>query len=104
MSKKHGASKRRHKHHRKHKRQVLCASCNMPAGEPWSLLASLAAALNACEDAGLRVMLTGWQTVITKKGYVVRLRDRKWAARDADYLPFDVTVPDDVIATGFEDD
>jgi hypothetical protein len=101
VSKKHGAKR---KHRKKARRTVLCTSCGQTAAKPWGPLAALAAALNACEDAGIKVVLTGWQTVVTKKGYVVRLRDRKWAARDADYLPFDVAIPDDTMTPdGFED-
>jgi hypothetical protein len=98
VSKKHGAKRRSR---RKHGR-VLCASCGRAAGEPRSLLAGLAAALNACEDAGVKVVLTGWQTVITRKGYVVRLRDREWAARTADYLPFEGDAGGDVLTDGLD--
>lgn len=95
MSKKHGAKR---KHRKKAaKRPVMCASCGQPADEPWGLLASLAATLNACEDAGLKVVLTGWQSVITRKGYVLRLTDRRWAPRTADYEPFPLTAGDDAL-------
>jgi hypothetical protein len=94
MSKKHGA--KRH-HRKKAARRVLCASCRQPADEPWGLLAGLAAALNACEDAGLKVVLTGWQSVHTGQGYVLRLKDRRWAARTQDYEPFPVAAGDDVL-------
>jgi hypothetical protein len=94
VSKKHGAKR---KHRRKAAKHVLCTSCRQPVDDPWSLLAGLAAALNACEDAGYKVVLTGWQAIHTKRGYVLRLKDRRWAARTQDYEPFPVTAGDDVL-------
>ena len=96
MSKKHGA-KRKHRRKAKASRHVLCASCRQPAAlDPAGLLASLAASLNACEEAGIKVVLTGYQAVLTKRGYVLRLgRKREWAARTADYEPFAVPAADD---------
>ena len=84
-------------------RHVLCTSCRQPVDDPWSLLAGLAAALNACEDAGYKVVLTGWQAIHTKRGYVLRLKDRRWAARTQDYEPFPVTAGDDVLDDGMDD-
>ena len=101
MSKKHSAKKKRR---RKAARHVLCVNCREPAAlDPQGLLASLAASLNACEDGGLKVVLTGWQAIHTKRGYVLRLKDRKWAARTQDYEPFPSAAADDVIGDGMDD-
>jgi hypothetical protein len=43
------------------------------------------------------VVLTGWQSVHTGQGYVLRLKDRRWAARTQDYEPFPVAAGDDVL-------
>ena len=59
--------------------------------------------LNACEDAGYKVVLTGWQAIHTKRGYVLRLKDRRWAARTQDYEPFPVTAGDDVLDDGMDE-
>jgi hypothetical protein len=94
VSKRHGAKKR---HRKKAAKRILCASCRQPAVlDPAGLLASLAASLNACEEAGIKVVLTGYQAVLTKRGYVLRLgRKREWAARTQDYEPFAVPAADD---------
>lgn len=91
MSKRHGAKKRRKAKASKH---VLCASCRKPADKPWGLLASLAASLNACEDAGLAVRLRHG-IVMAPKGYVLPLKDGRWAARTLDYESFPVPAGDD---------
>jgi hypothetical protein len=102
VSKKHGHKAKRKRKNRKH---VLCASCRQPASlDPPGLLASLAASLNACEEAGLKVALTGYQAVLTKKGLVLRLGGRReWAARTQDYTPFDVPAADDEVSDGMDD-
>ena len=92
MSKKHGAKR---KHRRKAARHVLCTNCRQPAGEPWGLLAGVAASLNACEDAGTTVRLRHG-IVMTRAGYVLPLRDGRWAARTLDYGPFEVPAGDDI--------
>ena len=96
MSKKHSAKKHRRK---KAAKRALCASCRQPATlDPAGLLASLAASMNALEEAGIRVGLHGvLQSVVTRKGFVLQLSDRTWAARTRDYEPFSF-VPEDVAA------
>jgi hypothetical protein len=93
LSKKHGAKKHRS---RKARRRTLCASCRQPASlDPPGLLASLAASLNACEEAGIKVVLRGYGAVLTKRGYVLRMPGRQWAARTLSYTPFEVAPADD---------
>ena len=102
LSKKHGAKR---KHRKKARRHVLCASCRQPATlDAAGLLASLAASLNALEEAGIRAGLhAGTQAVVTRKGFVLRLSDRTWAARTRDYEPFSFVVTEDVIPDGMDD-
>jgi hypothetical protein len=83
VSKKHGA---KHKHRKKARKRVLCASCRAPVtGTPWSLLAAVAAALNACADAGIKARLRHGGIIETNRGYVVRLHDESWGARTPDF-------------------
>jgi hypothetical protein len=84
VSKRHGAKKR---HRRKASRRILCASCRQPADEPWSLLAAIAASLNACADAGVFVKLRHG-AVMTGRGYVLPLSDGRWGARTVDYTTY----------------
>jgi len=84
VSKKHGAKKKRKARARKH---VLCSNCRAVADEPWSLLAAVAAALNACADAGVWVKLRHG-VVMTGRGYVLPLSDGRWGARTQDYTTF----------------
>ncbi len=88
------------KKHRKRKRAritAVCTRCLTPQdGSSASLLTALAAALNACEDAGLKVRLWHGGTLRTPGGYVLRLEDDRWAGRTLNYDP--LTVP------GFTDD
>ena len=95
MSKKHGHKAKRKA---KVKRRAVCADCREPLRtEPWGLLASLAVALNACAEAGLKPTLTGWQSIHTRQGYVLKLNGkREWAARTVDYEPFPGVAPDDL--------
>ena len=51
------------------------------------LLASVAAALNACDAAGFEVRLKHG-AVMTRVGYVLPLGDGKWAARTLNWSPF----------------
>ena len=45
--------------------------------------------MNALEEAGIRIGLHGvLQSVVTRKGFVLQLSDRTWAARTRDYEPF----------------
>jgi hypothetical protein len=81
VSKRHGAKKR---HRKKAAKRVLCASCRKPAGEPWSLLAAIAAAFNAAVDTGVKVKLHPW-AVVTSRGYVLPLSDGRWGARTQDF-------------------
>ena len=93
MSKKHGAKKHRS---RKARKKVLCASCRQPASlDPPGLLASLAASLNACEEAGMKVAVAGYGALLTKQGFVLRMPGRHWAARTRSYTPFEVSPADD---------
>ena len=97
MSKNHSAKKHRRKKARK---RVLCASCRQSATlDPAGLLASLAASMNALEEAGIRIGLHGvLQSVVTRKGFVLQLSDRTWAARTRDYEPFSFVPDDDPVA------
>jgi hypothetical protein len=90
VSKRHGAKRKHRKKAAKHSKAVLCASCRQPVAlDPAGLLASLAASMNALEEAGIRVGLHGvLQSVVTRKGFVLQLSDRTWAARTRDYEPF----------------
>jgi hypothetical protein len=54
---------------------------------PAGLLAALAAALNACDDAGLDVRLKHG-AVYTGHGYVLPLAGGRWAARTLTYTEF----------------
>ena len=102
MSKKHGAKKQRRKKARRH---VLCASCRQPASlDPAGLLASLAASVNALEEAGIKVGLhAGLQAMVTRKGFVLRLSDRTWAARTRDYEPFSFVSGAEMPGSGMDD-
>lgn len=75
--------KRRYRH--PHGRALADSS---PAG----LLNALAAALNACEAAGMAVRLKHG-AAYTRHGYVLPLGDNRWAARTLLYTEF--TPPDD---------
>lgn len=83
------------KKHRKRKRgkiRTVCARCLAPQdGSSAALLTQLAAALNACEDAGLRVKPWHGIALRTAGGYVLRLEDDRWMARTLSYDP--LTVP-----------
>ena len=61
------------KHH-KHKRH------RKPPKTPKARLRALAATLNACEDAGMR-MHTGAGAVFAHEGVVLRLKGGRWEAR-----------------------
>ena len=52
-----------------------------------TLLASVAAALNACDAAGFTVRLKHG-AVMTRVGYVLPLGDGKWCARTLNWSPF----------------
>lgn len=82
------------KKHRKRKRNKIrsvCSRCLTPQdGSTAALLTALAAAMSACEDAGLKVK--PWHGILrTPGGYVLRLEDDRWAARTLSYDP--LTVP-----------
>jgi len=55
--------------------------------DPAALLASVAEALNACEQAGIAVRLKHG-AVITRNGYVLPVGDGQWGARTLAYSPF----------------
>jgi hypothetical protein len=59
-------------------------SWHAPAGE---LLEALAAALNACDEAGIAVRLRHG-IVFTSAGYVLPLGNGGWAARTLNYSEF----------------
>jgi hypothetical protein len=59
------------------------------------LLRQVAAALNACEAAGIRVRLKHG-AVITREGYVLPLGDGRWAARTLIYTEFTPPLGDDL--------
>ena len=95
MSKKKGARKR----HRKHRTPaVLCPRCRKaPDDSPRSLLRELAAALNSCEQAGLRVRFRHG-AAYSEYGVVVPPLERGgWVARpfiDGGGTPADPDDPD----------
>lgn len=86
------------KRNRKRKRAlhgpaIVCGKCAGRAdGSPAGLLGVLAAALNACEQAGVTVRLKHG-AVYTRHGYILPLGDNQWAARTLAYTEF--TPPDD---------
>jgi hypothetical protein len=85
VSKKHGHRK---KHRAKARKPPLCPRCHAPAdGTPAALLGSLAAALSACEDAGMAVKFAHG-AAITRQGYVLPLGEGQWAARTLLYTEF----------------
>ena len=97
-------SKRKgHRKKRRRKPAVICARCHAPAdGSPAALLGSIAAVLNACDDAGMGVQFRQFGdvgAVYARSGYVLPLRDGKWTARTKTYDPF-APVPE----LGDEDD
>lgn len=55
--------------------------------DPARLLSRLAAAMNACENAGLHVKLRHG-AVLTTAGYVLETGDHEWGARTLRYTPF----------------
>lgn len=64
----------------------------VPAAE--ELLASVAAALTACDAAGFTVKLKHG-AVITRVGYVLPLGDGEWTARTLNWTPFSDPAGDD---------
>lgn len=78
------------KHRKRRKRRtawVVCAGCLTPQdAAPASLLSGVAAALNACADAGMRVRLRHG-IVEAREGYVLPLMDDRWTARTRTYDP-----------------
>ena len=60
-----------------------------------TLLASVAAALNACDAAGFTVRLKHG-AVMTRVGYVLPLGDGKWCARTLNWSPFSAPLADDL--------
>jgi hypothetical protein len=97
VSKKHGAKQKRRKKAAKH--AVLCASCRQPLDDPWSLLAAIAAAFNACADAGVWLKLRHG-VVMTGRGYVLPLAGGRWGAGTQDFTTF----PEIAAAAALDDD
>lgn len=58
------------------------------------LLAAVADALNACEQAGITVKLKHG-AAMTRYGYVLPVGDGQWGARTLAYSPFGVPVDDE---------
>jgi len=83
---------KKHKKRKRSKIRTVCSRCLTPQdGSSAALLTGLAAALNACEDAGLKVKAWHGGTFRTPGGYVLRLEDDRWMARTLSYDP--LTVP-----------
>ena len=88
---------KKHGKRRKRPAQLVCARCATPQdGSPASLLTGVAAALNACTDAGMRVRLRHG-IVEAREGYVLPLAGDRWTPRT---LAYDPLLP----AAGGEDD
>jgi hypothetical protein len=84
---------KKHKKRKRGKIRTMCPRCLTPQdGSSGALLTGLAAALNACEVAGLRVKPWHGGSLRTPGGYVLRLEDDRWAPRTLSYDP--LTVPD----------
>lgn len=72
---------------RRKRRQLVCARCAAPQDvSPAALLGAVAAALNACTDAGMRVRLRHG-IVEAREGYVLPLKDDRWTPRTLAYDP-----------------
>jgi hypothetical protein len=85
---KHSRKKARHRRqHRKPVLQAMCQNCGStyPA-TPEALLSALAEAMNACQDAGIKIRLRHG-VVMAKEGYVLPIKDR-WAPRTSVYTEF----------------
>jgi hypothetical protein len=82
---------KKHKKRKRGKIRTVCPRCLTPQdGSSAALLTGLAAALNACEVAGLRVK--PWHGALrTPGGYVLQLEDAQWAARTLSYDPLTVS-------------
>jgi hypothetical protein len=66
---------------------VVCAGCLAPQdAAPATLLSGVAAALNACTDAGMAVRLRHG-IVEAREGYVLPLMNDRWTARTRTYDP-----------------
>lgn len=85
---KHSRKKSRHrKRARKPVLTALCQNCGATyPGTPEALLRALAEAMNACQDAGIKIHLRHG-VVMTKEGYVLPIKDR-WAPRTSVYTEF----------------
>ena len=88
--------KKGHKGRRKRRTHlVVCARCATPQdGSPAALLTGVAAALNACTDAGMRVRLRHG-VVEAREGYVLPLKDDRWTPRTRAYDPLIVPLAAD---------
>jgi hypothetical protein len=84
VSKRHGRRKKK----RRHPRPLACPRCHSPAdGTPGALLQALAAVLNSCADAGLKVKFAHG-SALTREGYVLPLGGGRFAVRTPTYNPF----------------
>jgi hypothetical protein len=91
-------SRKRARHRKKVRKPVLMALCqNCASAYPANaeaLLSALAGAMNACQDAGMKVHLRHG-VVMTKGGYVLPIKD-KWAPRTSVFTEFSaVLLPTD---------
>ena len=78
---------KKHGKRRKYPVQPVCARCLTPQdGTAAGLLGQLAAALNACTDAGMRVRLRHG-IAEAREGYVLPLDAGRWIARTRTYDP-----------------
>ena len=73
-------------------------SKNIDAREFPRLLTALAEALNACDDAGLRVRFRHG-AVLTQGGFVLPTEGGPWVARSSVYTEFDVDLDEDELDT-----
>ena len=76
------------------KRKYDPASPPAPLPDAGELLASVAAALAACEAAGFTVKLKHG-AVMTRVGYVLPLGDGQWAARTLNWTEFSAQASSD---------
>ena len=82
---------KKHKKRKRGKIRTVCSRCLTPQdGSSAGLLTQLAAALNACTDAGMKVRLRHG-VVMADGGYVLPVEGGRWIPRTLSYDP--LTVP-----------
>jgi hypothetical protein len=97
VSKRHGQRKKRGRP----KPPAACPRCHAPAdASPGALLRALAAVLNSCADAKLKVRFSHG-AVLTREGYVLPLGGGRWTARTLAYDP--LSPAEDPAGDGMED-